>query len=84
MGTTILSFQDRVVIETLHKENYSLVQIASRIGFSRTTVFKELHRLPGSYNARRAEKQHRDQITQRGAKSHFTSGLKQYIEDIRY
>lgn len=81
MGTTILSFQDRVVIETLHKEHYSLGQIASRIGFSRTTVFKELHRLPGSYNARRAEKQHRDQITQRGAKSHFTSGLKQYIED---
>ena len=66
MGTTILSFQDRVVIETLHKEHYSLGQIASRIGFSRTTVFKELHR---------------DQITQRGAKSHFTSALKQYIED---
>ena len=42
MGTTILSFQDRVVIETLHKEHYSLGQIASRIGFSRTTVFKEL------------------------------------------
>lgn len=40
MGTTILSFQDRVVIETLHKEHYSLGQIASRIGFSRTTVFK--------------------------------------------
>ena len=81
MGTTILSFQDRVVIETLHKEHYSLGQIASRIGFSRTTVFKELHRLPGPYNARRAEKQHCDQITQRGAKSHFTLGLKQYIED---
>ena len=40
MGTTILSFQDRVVIETLHKEHYSLGQIASRIGFSRTTVLK--------------------------------------------
>ncbi|OYS47053.1 hypothetical protein CBF86_06090, partial [Limosilactobacillus reuteri] len=41
MGTTILSFQNRVVIETLHNEGRSLRYIANYLGFSKTTVFNE-------------------------------------------
>ena len=33
MGTTILSFSDRVVIETLHNEKRSLQYIANYLGF---------------------------------------------------
>ena len=33
MGTTILSFQNRVVIETLHSEGRSLRYIANYLGF---------------------------------------------------
>ena len=40
MGTTILSFEDRVVIETLHHEKHSLQYIADYLGFSKTTIFK--------------------------------------------
>ncbi len=39
MGTTILSFQHRVVIETLHNEGRSLRYIANYLGFSKTTIF---------------------------------------------
>lgn len=35
MGTTILSFEDRVVIETLHHEKHSLQYIADYLGFSK-------------------------------------------------
>lgn len=80
MGTTILSFQDRVVIETLHKEHYSLSQIAQRIGFSKTTVHHELHRLPGSYNALQAESEHQRQLHKRGSKTTLTVGMKHLIE----
>ena len=38
MSTTILSFQNRVVIETLHNEGRSLRYIANYLGFSKTTV----------------------------------------------
>ncbi len=39
MGTTILLFEDRVVIETLHHEKHSLQNIADYLGFSKTTIF---------------------------------------------
>ncbi|RAM09038.1 hypothetical protein DPF85_10675, partial [Limosilactobacillus fermentum] len=45
MSTTILSFQNRVVIETLHNEGRSLRYIANYLDFSKTTIFNELHRL---------------------------------------
>lgn len=51
MGTTILSFQNRVVIETLHNEGRSLRYIANYLGFSKTTIFNELHRLNSEYQA---------------------------------
>ena len=51
MGTTILSFQNRVVIETLHNEGRSLRYIANYLDFSKTTIFNELHRLNGEYQA---------------------------------
>ena len=49
MGTTILSFSDRIVIETLHNEKRSLQYIADYLGFSKTTIFNELHRLDVAY-----------------------------------
>lgn len=79
MGTTILSFHDRVVIETLHQEHYSLSQIAQRIGFSRTTVHHELHRLAGTYNARQAEAEHQRQLQKRGSKNSLTASMKAII-----
>ena len=51
MGTTILSFQNRVVIETLHNEGRSLRYIANYLGFSKATIFNELHRLNSEYQA---------------------------------
>lgn len=79
MGTTILSFQNRVVIETLHKEGYSLSQIAKRIGFFKTTVHHELHRVDGPYQARQAEKLHRSQLKRRGAKITLSQPIKRSI-----
>ena len=49
MGTTILSFSYHVVIETLHNEKRSLQYIADYLGFSKTTIFNELHRLDLAY-----------------------------------
>ena len=51
MSTTILSFQNRVVIETLHNEGRSLRYIANYLGFSKTIIFNELHRLNSEYQA---------------------------------
>ena len=51
MGIIILSFQNRVVIETLHNEGRSLRYIADYLGFSKTTIFNEIHRLKGEYHA---------------------------------
>ena len=51
MGTTILSFEDRIVIETLRHEKRSLRYIADYLGFSKTTIFNEIHRLTGVIKA---------------------------------
>ena len=45
MSTTVLSFQNRVVIETLYNEGRSLRYIANYLGFSKTTIFNELHQI---------------------------------------
>ena len=50
MANTILSFSDRVVIQTLHQEKRSLQYIADYLGFSKTSIFNELHRLLIFYN----------------------------------
>ena len=62
MGTTILSFQNRVVIETLHNEGRSLRYIANYLGFSTTTIFNELHRLNGEYQAELAQSDFERQV----------------------
>ena len=81
MGTTILSFSDRVVIETLHNEKRSLQYIANYLGFSKTTIFNELHRLDVAYQARLAQADFEKKVTQRGRKSSLTTNLKQLIEE---
>ena len=66
MGTTILSFSDRVVIETLHNEKRSLQYIANYLGFSTTTIFNELHRLNSEYQAELAQTDFEQKVSQRG------------------
>ncbi|MGF0068239.1 transposase, partial [Limosilactobacillus reuteri] len=81
MGTTILSFQNRVVIETLHNEGRSLRYIANYLGFSKTTIFNELHRLNGEYQAELAQSDFERKVGQRGRKSSLTKNLKHLIEE---
>ena len=75
MGTTILSFQNRVVIETLHNEGRSLRYIANYLGFSKTTIFNELHRLNSEYQAGLAQTDFERKVSQRGRKSSLTKTL---------
>ena len=81
MGTTILSFSDRVVIETLHNEKRSLQYIANYLGFSKTTIFNELHRLDVTYQARLAQADFEKKVAQRGRRSSLTTNLKRLIEE---
>ena len=81
MGTTILSFQNRVVIETLHNEGRSLRYIANYLDFSKTTIFNELHRLNSEYQAGLAQTDFERKVSQRGRKSSLTKNLKHLIEE---
>lgn len=81
MGTTILSFEDRVVIETLHHEKHSLQNIADYLGFSKTTIFNEVHRLAGEYHAVKAQTDHEVKLSHRGRKTILTTNLKRLIEE---
>lgn len=81
MGTTILSFADRIVIETLRQEHHSLQYIADFLGFSKTTIFNEVHRLSGEYHAAAAQAEHEAKLSQRGRKLTLTINLKQLIEE---
>ncbi|QIX58620.1 hypothetical protein HCY95_01056 [Limosilactobacillus fermentum] len=81
MSTTILSFQNRVVIETLHNEGRSLRYIANYLGFSKTTIFNELHRLNSEYQAGLAQTDFERKVSQRGRKSSLTKNLKHLIEE---
>ncbi|WP_242363003.1 IS30 family transposase [Limosilactobacillus antri] len=80
MSATILSFSGRVVIETLHNGERSLQYIAEYLGFSKTTIFNELHRLDVAYQAQLAQADFEKKITQRGRKSSLTNNLKRLIE----
>ena len=64
MSTTILSFQNRVVIETLHNEGRSLRYIANYLGFSKTTIFNELHRLNSEYQAELVQTDFEQKVSQ--------------------
>lgn len=85
MSTTILSFQNRVVIETLHNEGRyegrSLRYIANYLGFSKTTIFNELHRLNSEYQTGLAQTDFERKVSQRGRKSSLTKNLKHLIEE---
>ena len=81
MSTTILSFQNRVVIETLHSEGRSLRYIANYLGFSKTTIFNELHRLNSEYQAELAQTDFERKVSQRGRKSSLTKNLKHLVEE---
>ena len=81
MGTTILLFEDRVVIETLHHEKHSLQNIADYLGFSKTTIFNEVHRLAGEHHAVKAQTDHEVKLSHRGRKTILTTNLKRLIEE---
>ncbi|KRM42423.1 transposase [Limosilactobacillus vaginalis DSM 5837 = ATCC 49540] len=80
MSTTILSFSAWIVIETLITEKRSLQYIADFLGFSKTTIFNEVHRLNGPYNAKQAERHHQRRMKNRGTKTILTTNMKQFIE----
>lgn len=80
MGTTVLLFHDRVVIETLHNEKRFLQYIADYLGFSKATIFNELHRLDISYRVQLAQADFEKKVAQRGRKSSLTTNLKRLIE----
>ena len=85
MGTNILSFEDRIVIETLLHEKRSLRYIADYLGFSKTTIFNEIHRLKGEYHATSAQADHETKLGYRGRKCSLTVNLKRLIEEkIRF
>lgn len=81
MGTTILSFANRVVIETLVNEQRSMRYIANYLHFSTTTIFNELHRCPGPYQAKKAQVLHDQAVKRRGRKRNLTPNMKKLIED---
>ena len=80
MGTTILSFEDRIVIEMLRHEKRSLRYIADYLGFSKTTIFNEIHRLNGEYQAASAQANLESKLSRRGRKCSLTVNLKRLIE----
>ncbi|MDD6432030.1 MAG: helix-turn-helix domain-containing protein, partial [Lactobacillaceae bacterium] len=75
MSTTILLFQNRAVIETLHSEGRSLRYIANYL----TTIFNELHRLNSEYQAELAQTDFEQKVSQRGRKSSLTKNLKHLV-----
>ena len=81
MGTTILSFEDRIVIETLRHEKRSLRYIADYLDFSKTTIFNEIHRLKGEYHATSAQADHETKLSYRDRKCSLTVNLKRLIEE---
>ena len=81
MGISILSFEDRIVIETLRHEKRSLRYIADYLGFSKTTIFNEIHRLNGEYQAASAQANLESKLSRRGRKCSLTANLKRLIED---
>lgn len=55
MSYSILSSYDRGAIEKLHKLRYSMRLIADTLGFAKSTIHYELHRVQ-PYNAQLAQK----------------------------
>ena len=81
MTKHILTLNERIVIQALRRENFSLQHIANRLGFSKTTIFNELHRIPGEYDANLADEMQHKQVSLRGRKNILTDDLKLEIED---
>jgi len=60
-----LSYQDRLVIEKLIGKD-SVVEIANRLGFHPTTIYREVKRqFPCEYSARAGEKKARENLAAR-------------------
>lgn len=55
--------------------------IANYLGFSKTTIFNELHRLNSEYQAELAQTDFEQKVSQRGRKSSLTKNLKHLVEE---
>lgn len=51
------------------------------MGFSKTSIFNELHRLPGAYCAQLAQRDHEVKLKSRGRKLTLTTSLARFIEE---
>ena len=65
----------------MHNEHYSLQNIADYLGFSKTSIFNELHRLSGPYRAESAQRDHEIKLKSRGRKLTLSVNLKRLIEE---
>src|SRR5699024_1212407 len=81
MGTTILSFSDRIVIETLRHQKRCLRYIADYLRFSKTTILKEIHWLKVEHHATSAQADHETKPSYRCRKCSLTANLTRLIED---
>lgn len=52
-----LSFRDRVEVNTLRKQGWSLAEISRQIGRSKSTVWREFRRFPQTYEPEKADLQ---------------------------
>lgn len=51
-----LQYDDRLKIEQMLKENYTVSEIADRIGYNRSSIYRELQRGGMPYSALQAQR----------------------------
>lgn len=85
MSYTHLTTKHRYAIELLSKEGYSCQEIAQRIGFNRTTVYRELLRgrsSDGLYCAQTAQRKYEERQKSKGRPSKSTPELLERLTSL--
>ena len=81
MSYSHVTITDRIKIETDLDLGLKPCQIASKLGFHKSTISRELRRCQNGYSAALAQEQHDHRSKQKGRKSCLTPELKKEIED---
>lgn len=80
MSHKYLTMDDRNKIEILKKENYSDRRIAILLGFSNSTISREIKRCRGEYSAKIAQNNYEEKSKNKGRTSKFTYKLGEFIK----
>ena len=80
MSYSHLTITDRIKIETYLDLGLKSCQIASKLGFHKSTISRELRRCQNGYSAVLAQEQYDHRAKQKGRKSCLTPKLKKEIE----